>query len=855
MRVVTVRKRLWKRLFSFASFRSLSSSSSLRLDVEQRALSSIKDIGKASQQEFHFEDARLKTFSEERIRWALPHHSAFQEALSVTCSRFGIHVLGDSPLMLHTFRGTRKTKRPAAVHTLDLSQRLRSGVLGASEIISVNDGKSLVLFGSNMDLVMHFKPSGGNALVSRLPLSPSASQREEEGKDHRLNFFSIFGQEETMSKTCKLLLKGLADQGELVLARDDCIDVMSFPMNDVLDPVEVQRVHLHDWKLLNLILCSSNSWYALLEDPDNGEVRDAWITRGERNNFELTLFSRRKFTLEEALGTLNTLDFPGIGDLIVESLKNPSFNGKTAIGFENSSAFTEANVFYQRFVHDKLYSVPRRHCNGKSPALSLKALGAQRAKLLVSILENERQQLIELVNEAKHEAKTINTQLLPRLDKVEKGFEWVDIAETRDGEIVTLQKRGPRSVLRLFELDEEQLKKNFDSWREIHGISEDFLHGKLGRGKPLELRVDGGIERVSSNPPPISSPKHGKDDPLNKPHVGGNTFAGGTGGSDTAGLGGRGGPYRLNKGHPVHQVSDDQKRDLDRTFEDKMKEEFRQKALDMVDMDESDFQEYKEFRGNVSQEIAQLKAVFESIEQRKREREWLRNESYGELDDSKLVDCSLGERLVFKRRGTRDPVPGTVEQPKRLLFLLDNSASMIRFNHVDQRFSIVCWIAMMVMEALQNFPDRYRYAIVGHSGSSESIPLVDFNKPPETRAERLEIVREMISNSAFAMSGDTTLEATEAAIEKVTEEDADDYLVVVVSDANLRRYGISGSELGDRLVKDPKVNAHAILIGSFGNQAEILKKELPPDRGHIVNDTGQLPTLFRDILLNTLAAT
>lgn len=53
----------------------------------------------------------------------------------------------------------------------------------------------------------------------------------------------------------------------------------------------------------------------------------------------------------------------------------------------------------------------------------------------------------------------------------------------------------------------------------------------------------------------MSSPKYGKDDPENKPHVGGNTWAGGTGGRDTAGLGGKGGPYRLDKGHDVHQVT------------------------------------------------------------------------------------------------------------------------------------------------------------------------------------------------------------------------------------------------------------------------------------------------------------
>lgn len=52
----------------------------------------------------------------------------------------------------------------------------------------------------------------------------------------------------------------------------------------------------------------------------------------------------------------------------------------------------------------------------------------------------------------------------------------------------------------------------------------------------------------------MDGPKHGKVDEKNDPHVGGNTWAGGTGGRDTAGLGGKGGPYRLDAGHDVHQV-------------------------------------------------------------------------------------------------------------------------------------------------------------------------------------------------------------------------------------------------------------------------------------------------------------
>lgn len=46
------------------------------------------------------------------------------------------------------------------------------------------------------------------------------------------------------------------------------------------------------------------------------------------------------------------------------------------------------------------------------------------------------------------------------------------------------------------------------------------------------------IERTSGLS--VSLPKHGKEDPKNEPHVGGNTWAGGTGGRDTAGLGGKG---------------------------------------------------------------------------------------------------------------------------------------------------------------------------------------------------------------------------------------------------------------------------------------------------------------------------
>ena len=46
---------------------------------------------------------------------------------------------------------------------------------------------------------------------------------------------------------------------------------------------------------------------------------------------------------------------------------------------------------------------------------------------------------------------------------------------------------------------------------------------------PTQLNID----RDSGED--VTDPKHGKIDPDNTPHVGGNTWAGGTGGRDTAG--------------------------------------------------------------------------------------------------------------------------------------------------------------------------------------------------------------------------------------------------------------------------------------------------------------------------------
>lgn len=77
----------------------------------------------------------------------------------------------------------------------------------------------------------------------------------------------------------------------------------------------------------------------------------------------------------------------------------------------------------------------------------------------------------------------------------------------------------------------------------------------------------------------------------------------------------------------------------------------------------------------------------------------------------------------------------------------------------------------------------------------------------------------MHAHSQFCMSGDNTLEATQHAIATLAKEDADERIVVVLSDANFERYGIRPGIFAKILTSNPDVNAYAIFIGSIGNEA------------------------------------
>lgn len=177
---------------------------------------------------------------------------------------------------------------------------------------------------------------------------------------------------------------------------------------------------------------------------------------------------------------------------------------------------------------------------------------------------------------------------------------------------------------------------------------------------------------------------------------------------------------------------------------------------------------------------------------------------------------------------------------------------MYRFNGVDGRLERSMEAVCMVMEALESYEHKFKYDIVGHSGDGYDIELVPADKVPKDDKQRLKVLKTMHAHAQFCMSGDYTLEATEASIKELAREEADEHFVVVLSDANLERYGIRPERFAQVLTSDPQVNAFAIFIGSLGDQAERLQRTLPAGRSFVAMDTKQIPQILQQIFTSTM---
>jgi len=257
----------------------------------------------------------------------------------------------------------------------------------------------------------------------------------------------------------------------------------------------------------------------------------------------------------------------------------------------------------------------------------------------------------------------------------------------------------------------------------------------------------------------------------------------------------------------------------------------------------------------VDRQIRELRVVMEQQDAKDREREWVAHQAMGELDDQRLVDGVTGEKLIYRRRIEPDvPLGQHQKKPKRLSFVMDVSASMYRFNGEDGRLDRMIQAVAMVMESLDGFEHKYEWNVVGHSGNGPEIIFVDYGQPPRGRVQRAHVVSQMSSASSIAASGDSTVEAIEAAVKRITSQEADDYLIFVVSDANLGGYGITPDMLRRALTADPKVTACAIFIAEE-EAAEMLSTGLPSGCGYVCLDVSKLPNILKEIFARAATST
>ncbi|EYC24845.1 hypothetical protein Y032_0013g2134 [Ancylostoma ceylanicum] len=272
-------------------------------------------------------------------------------------------------------------------------------------------------------------------------------------------------------------------------------------------------------------------------------------------------------------------------------------------------------------------------------------------------------------------------------------------------------------------------------------------------------------------------------------------------------------------------------------------------------MSEYDADAYMSLWKKIEKQSTLLRSIVEQLEAREKERQWARHQTVGDLDDGKLIEGITGERNIYKRRIDKLPEPGAPQmKPKKIRLCFDVSGSMYRFNGYDNRLNKSLETALMVMTSFDGKDDKIAYDIVGHSGDGPCTEFITKGRYPKNNKERLDILKQMVAHTQFCASGDFTVEGLTEAIKTLSkEEDCDERFVVLISDANLDRYGISPKDLARVMNANDDVHSFVILIGSLGHQAERLKASLPLGKAFVCENSSDLPKIMQSIFTSTLA--
>lgn len=222
-------------------------------------------------------------------------------------------------------------------------------------------------------------------------------------------------------------------------------------------------------------------------------------------------------------------------------------------------------------------------------------------------LQRHLMTFIPILRSPEHSARSSTTQQHEWHMLIKSGSS-VLASQCQDGSLLTIDARAN---IQHWEIVPSNLQISLDAWsQQVNRSGEHSLD--------IEYLKDGKTD--------LSEPKHGKVDPDNKPHVGGNQWAGGSGGRDTAGLGGIGGPYRLDAGHQVYQVPDDAKAavpDHVRKAARELGQKVFRERLKEIEMSEYEHDTYEKYLNKIASEIKLLRAIIESLEAKSHDRQWV----------------------------------------------------------------------------------------------------------------------------------------------------------------------------------------------------------------------------------------
>ncbi|KAI8350392.1 AAA domain-containing protein [Blakeslea trispora] len=434
------------------------------------------------------------------------------------------------------------------------------------------------------------------------------------------------------------------------------------------------------------------------------------------------------------------------------------------------------------------------------------------------------------------------------------------MCELPNGNLVTLDNAG---TVRVWQVSSNEIYRAAQTWKQMVGVDQKALS--------VIYETADQLQPMNSEEMDGESKGGGSGNGSGNGEGSGDGSGSGSGGSGGAGSGGSGDSGGGGGGGAGGNMNEEGRQEA--TFEDidnlklktssdapaevsqaqkEMHDQAMEKLLTKIDMTQADFQQYNQYMENIRREVRELRVILESVEAKNHERVWLKNQSSGDLDDTKIVEGLTGEKSIYKKRGEDDPELGLFQdKPKRMNFVFDLSASMFRFNTHDRRLERSMEVALMLMEAFRGFEHKFAYKIVGHSGDGANIEFVTPGKYPKSEKEEFEIISKMRAHSQYCLSGDNTLGAASHSMRDIIEQEADDYFVVVLSDANIAQYNIHPNDIARILKSDDRVTAQMIFIGSIQNQAEQLKKALG-SHAHICVENKELPKIIKSLFLSSM---